>query len=187
MKKRFGAIALAMILFMSFCVIPTLASAGTRVISQDPPGQELIRWRTILITNQITNNSSQIMSSQNSGRYKNTTKSPKNITRKFSSGADTQWKMGIGTNAQRSDLVGFPGNYGSTVGTSKTINVHLNPGQTANFYTYRTKATWKWEHVLQDQYYDDETGTWKNCSSPVSRTYSVVERVYTDFGYSVSN
>ena len=129
--RKLFSFTFVFILLMTFCILPTIASAGTRVISQISPTH-----RVVLNTFKSSEATSTIGRSHLE-TYKNTKYTSVGVHRQYSSGSDTAWSMSVGQRAQFNDLFGIPGNYGNTAGTSRTYNLTLPAQKKISFYSYR--------------------------------------------------
>ena len=180
MKKRLGSFALALVLLMTFCVIPTFVFADTR--TEEDTSAEGYRY---VITTKFNGSSTVKGNSIYITCEKNHSNKTIEVNRSFH-GEKTSWSKTIGANAKESDLKkNMPADYGNTHGKGATFRILLKPGRTCGFYAYRKTTTWSWTHTKQRQHRKANSKEWENVgSSKTSR--STVKKNYTDIGYVIT-
>ena len=152
--NRLISVAVMIALLLTSCVIPMSAMAGTRVISETETNREII---STTVVKQVRRS---IGGRITLGSFKNTGKKEVTVNRSYSRQNQVR-SLRIGTNANRSDLTGFPGSV-----STKKFSVKVKPSVTVYFYATEMVYEGQWLHTKSYQRkVNNEWETYKTESS----------------------
>lgn len=172
--RQLTAYTLTFVLLAVSCVIPTVASAGSR--TESDPAQAEYRY---LIETEFASCPTSTVGTVTMGTYVNNGSKPRTITRNCK-GTSSSWSTSLGAHAALGDLSGKPSDYNVSKPSQATVSAYVLPRRRAIFIGYKQKSTWTWRHNIKHQHRKANSTEWETLDT--STSYSTITKNFMTFG-----